>query len=323
MLAADVNRFGGANQTALWNAFAKRGFGQSAQTATTDVGQPEPGFDSPRADNATVTFRAVKPNGDEHLTRFFVGSFEARATPAADTITNNDNADATIEMAPGTYEMLAQSRGYGIRPFTLTVTPGEHVTKTVQLQQNWASDRLGATATGAGTDQDLLLDDKQATQWEVTGLAANVDVARPSVIVDLGGGDHMVRSVQVSAFLSPGQGRFTALRRFRIDTCEASTGVTCNTAADFHPLYTSPADAFPGVAPRPVAPDLLLRTFDVPDTMATHVRLVALENQCTGGPDYAGEQDNDPLNPTDCATGSDVGTELHAAELEVRSSNSP
>ena len=157
----------------------------------------------------------------------------------------------------------------------------------------------------------------------MTGLPTNVDVSRPSVIVHLARGAHLVRSVQVSAMLGPGQGRFTALRRFRIDTCEAGGGVTCNTAADFHPIYTSPPDAFPGVAPRPVAPDLILRTFDVPDTMATHVRLVSLENQCTGGPDYAGEQDNDPVNPTDCATGSDAGTELHAAELEVRSSNSP
>ena len=48
--------------------------------------------------------------------------------------------------------------------------------------------------------------------------------------------------------------------------------------ADLH----QPADAFPGVAPRPVAPNLTLRTFDVPDTTASAVRLVALENQCTG-----------------------------------------
>ena len=45
-----------------------------------------------------------------------------------------------------------------------------------------------------------------------------------------------------------------------------------------------------------------MRDFDVPDTEAAAVRLVTLENQCTGGPDYAGEQDDDPLNDTDCAT---------------------
>ena len=53
------------------------------------------------------------------------------------------------------------------------------------------------------------------------------------------------------------------------------------------------------------------------------MRLVALENQCTGGPDFAGEQDNDPVNPTDCATGSAAGADLHAAELQVFSANAP
>jgi hypothetical protein len=66
-----------------------------------------------------------------------------------------------------------------------------------------------------------------------------------------------------------------------------------------------------------VAPDLNLRRFDVPDTAATHVRLVALENQCTGLAGYAGEQDADPLNATDCKTASDSGLSVRAAELQV------
>ena len=82
-------------------------------------------------------------------------------------------------------------------------------------------------------------------------------------------------------------------------------------------IYTSPASAFPAAAPRPVAPNLTLRTFDVPDTTASAVRLVALENQCTGTPAYAGEQDNDPTNDTDCKTGSDADLSVRAAELQV------
>ena len=69
--------------------------------------------------------------------------------------------------------------------------------------------------------------------------------------------------------------------------------------------------------PRPVAPNLNLRTFDVPDTRATHVRLVALENQCTGFAGYAGEQDNDPLNDTDCKAASDRDLSVRASELQV------
>ena len=55
----------------------------------------------------------------------------------------------------------------------------------------------------------------------------------------------------------------------------------------------------------------------MPDTRAAGVRLVALENQCTGFAGYAGEQDNDPTNDTDCKTASDRGTIVHAAELQV------
>ena len=55
----------------------------------------------------------------------------------------------------------------------------------------------------------------------------------------------------------------------------------------------------------------------MPATEAAAVRLVTLENQCTGTPAYAGELDSDPLNATDCATASDRGTIVHAAELQV------
>jgi uncharacterized repeat protein (TIGR01451 family) len=119
--------------------------------------------------------------------------------------------------------------------------------------------------------------------------------------------------------LTPTEPRFTALRQFRIDACNAAPPVNanCSIGANYHTIFTSAPDAFNGVAPRPVAPDLLLKTFDVTDTAATHIRLVALNNQCTGGPDFAGEQDNDVTNDTDCSTASDRAHELHVAELEV------
>ncbi len=322
MLASDINRFGGQNQATIWNAFAKRGFGESAQNSSTDEDQPHAAFDSPHADEATVTLDPRRPDGGLVDTRFFIGRFEARATPVADTYPETSRSD-TVSLVPGRYELIAQARGYGMRRFQINVSAGETVTETVHLDQNWASERRGATATGDGTDQANLIDDTEATQWEVTGLPANVDVARPSVTVDLAGGAHTIRSVKVSAMLGPGQGRFTALRRFAIQTCRRGPTVTCALPGDFATIYTSPAAAFPSVRPRPVAPDLILRPFAVPATSATDVRLVALENQCTGGPDFAGEQDNDPVNPTDCATGSAAGADLHAAELQVFSANAP
>jgi len=71
------------------------------------------------------------------------------------------------------------------------------------------------------------------------------------------------------------------------------------------------------VRPRPTAPTLNFRTFTFDPVKAEQVRLVVLENQCTGFAGYAGELDTDPTNPTDCKTGSDRGSIVHAAELEV------
>ena len=66
-----------------------------------------------------------------------------------------------------------------------------------------------------------------------------------------------------------------------------------------------------------MAPNLIMRGFDVRDTRAAAIRFVALENQCTGYAGYAGEQDNDPLNDTDCKAASDRGQSVRAAELQV------
>ena len=145
-------------------------------------------------------------------------------------------------------------------------------------------------------------------------------MTKPAVTISFAGAKP-VRTIAVSALLDPDdpdadEGRFSALRSFKVETCDGRTA-NCALPTGWRALYTSPADAFPSIVPRPLAPDLTLRTFDVPDTTATQIRFTALDNQCTGAPAYQGELDNDPLNATDCDTASDQGTVLHAAEFEV------
>ena len=80
-------------------------------------------------------------------------------------------------------------------------------------------------------------------------------------------------------------------------------------------------NAFPGQAPRPIAPELILRRFDTPDFTATHVKFVVKSSQCTGADSpYQGDQDADPTNNTDCD--SNVATNssrnlVRTAELQV------
>ncbi|MGH3372406.1 MAG: M36 family metallopeptidase, partial [Nocardioidaceae bacterium] len=288
LLAADMIRFGGANQDLLWNAFAKRGLGEGASSNGPGDPDPVPGFTSPFADEASVSFAPVDEAGQAVSgARLFVGNYQARARAVADTDPASALGD-TVRLVPGTYEFVATAAGRGhVRVGPVDFTPGSAATLTVQMPTNLASSAAGATASGDGINLSRIVDDDEATNWASLGSP----VAGKQVTVDLAGDAHQVDRVQVSAMLRPPistdpdgavQSRFSALRQFRVLACEASGTVDCSDAADFHLAYTSPADAFPSIAPRPRAPELIIRSFDIPPTNATHLRLEVLTNQCTG-----------------------------------------
>jgi extracellular elastinolytic metalloproteinase len=352
MLAADLMRFGGANRSELWLAYARRGLGQNASSTNT-VGRtagvesdsdPLPDFNSPLHAGATVTFqaRAQGNGGTDVPARIFVGHYEGGVSPVADTdpATNapggssTNNLDQFATFAPGTYEFVATAPGYGHVRFRRTFEGGTAPTITIGLEPNLASAARGASASGDTApvtapesvppgaviltgEQVLrrLIDDTEATHWQAaaTDLGGTWSVAGKQVTVDLAGnGPERIRRVQVSAALSPvfdplgrpnpedrTQNRFTALRQFDVWACNANRA-NCSRDAGFDRVFTSPPDAFPADAPRPVQPALILREFVIPQTRATHLRLVVRTNQCTGGPDFQGEQDADPFNATDC-----------------------
>ena len=60
-----------------------------------------------------------------------------------------------------------------------------------------------------------------------------------------------------------------------------------------------------------------MRSFTIPRTKATHLRLRVVDNQCTGAPDYQGEQDQDPRAVTDCSDGTTQDLNVRAAELQA------
>ncbi|TDD64286.1 peptidase M36 [Jiangella aurantiaca] len=322
MLAADMIRFGGANQDLLWNAFAARGLGDGAVSNTNADPNPTPSFVSPFADEATVTFAPVDEGGAPVAgARLFLGHYQARAVPVADTVPGA--LTNSVALVPGTYEFVAQAPGRGlVRVGPVVVSAGQALDLTVTMPTNLASAAAGATATGDGVNVARLIDDDEATNWASSGQP----VAGRGVNVDLAGGAHEVTRVQVSAMLRPaitgdpdpgGQSRFSALRQFRVLACVAGGSADCSDAADFTEVFVSPAAAFPSIAPRPRAPELILRSFDIPSTTATHLRFEAVTNQCTGAPDYAGEQDADPRAGTDCTTNSAQARIVRAAEFQV------
>jgi extracellular elastinolytic metalloproteinase len=196
----------------------------------------------------------------------------------------------------------------------------------VSMPLNLASSANGATATGDGINLGALIDDTELTNW--ASLGSPIAGKQVTVRLDPSRRAQTFDRIQVSAMLrhrlpadpggdTAGQNRFSALRQFELLACEARGAVDCTQAAQFTSVFTSPADAFPSVVPRPRAPDLLVRSFAVPTTRATHVRLRVLTNQCTGTPAYQGDQDDDPLNVTDCDDGSTQDENVRAAELQV------
>ena len=309
----------------LWTAFARRGLGAGAASSGTDDPNPQPSFESPlRTDESTVTFA---PGVEAEL---YVGDYEAGATPVADTDPGTAR-DATFEMLPGNYSFVARGDGRGTQRFERAIPAGSTVRLDVQLPVNRASAASGATIAGDGTRLADLIDDTEATNWERTGSA----VPGTQVTVALGGGRQLVERVNVSARVhgnddgdesetAGDQNRFTALRAFALRACSATAAnARCTAPGSFGaPFYTSVPDAFPGAAPRPVAPDLSLRGFDVPNTTATHLRLTVLANQCTGSSLFSQESEQDPFSASDCETGNSGGVgrmdqAVRAAELQV------
>ncbi|MFI6131624.1 M36 family metallopeptidase [Micromonospora sp. NPDC051141] len=322
MLAADRIRFGGANQDLLWNAFAARGLGETAASVGNADPDPTPGFTSPYAEEGSLRLLPLGDRGPVAGAQLFVGRYQARAVPVADTDAATPRTDR-VDLVPGTYEFVVRAPGYGhTRIGPVTVRAGQDRTLPVVLRANLASTTAGATVAGDGINLASVADDDEATNWASLG----VPVAGRQVTVDLAGGLQQVRRVQVSAMLRPPvtgdpdagtQSRYSAVRQFRVLACTAGGTVSCADAADFRPVFTSRPDAFPAVAPRPRAPELILRSFDIPRTRATHLRVEVLTNQCTGAPDYAGEQDADPRAATDCATASPQAQNVRIAEFQA------
>ncbi|WP_225993735.1 M36 family metallopeptidase [Actinomadura rudentiformis] len=322
LLAADTIRFGGANQTLIWNAFAQHGLGEGASSNGPADADPVASFASPRAKNATVKLR---PSGDAKgaAVRLYVGDYEGRAMPVADTDPATPLGD-TFKIIPGSYSFVAVGAGFGHKRLSATIKPSTE-NLWASMTRNQAAAANGATAAGDGVGHAGLVDETEATNWQ----SLTAPVAGRQVTVDLAG-DKAVRigRVQVSAMLRPtqpgdpehtpggSQNRFSALQQFEVLACDAAKA-DCSQDASFSRVYTSPANAFPARRPRPRAPELIIRSFDMRDTTATHLRLRVLSSQCTGNPAFAGEQDNDPRSTTDCTAGSARAALVRAAEFQA------
>jgi hypothetical protein len=88
-LAADLARFGGANQRELWLGYGRSGMGVNATSTNSSLEEtdtdPVPDFVALGTRSATVRFSAEDRIGNPVSARFYVGHYEARVSPIADT----------------------------------------------------------------------------------------------------------------------------------------------------------------------------------------------------------------------------------------------
>jgi extracellular elastinolytic metalloproteinase len=137
MLAADQMRFGGANQDLIWNAFAARGFGEHPSTVNGNDAQPVGDWTSPFASEGTVAFAPRDERGNAVTNAsLFVGQYEARVTPSADSDPASPLGD-TLQMVPGTYDFVITAPGHGDTRVHATIRAGQTTKFNLHLPPTW------------------------------------------------------------------------------------------------------------------------------------------------------------------------------------------
>ena len=131
MLAADVMRYGGANQVEIWRAFAQRGLGQNAfmnpaprprplHGSTVQDCDPVPDFSSPSRATSTSPSTSTSTTGQRRGRRQGVRrplrgprSQVADTDPATTNSGSVINLDDSAHFVPGRYDFLVVAKGHG------------------------------------------------------------------------------------------------------------------------------------------------------------------------------------------------------------------
>ena len=262
-----------------------------------------PDFGSPLDSNVKVTFNLVsKDTGDPVVGKVYVGNYESRRRRSR---------------TPTRRRRTRGSTSTAMQP------PPSHPASTTSSPSRRATGSSGSMRRSTGTDEDpdrpdadqlglrsgrcdgdrrrehagAAIDETELTNWNADGRAADgtlSGIAGKQITIDLAGtrpgGDQRrgQRDDRANAepLLRPAVVRALGVQR------QLGRGLLHRRGL-LEGVHERP-DAFPGDAPRPNGPQLILRNFNTGEFRATHVRLRVLTNQCTGGPAYQGEQDADP-----------------------------
>jgi extracellular elastinolytic metalloproteinase len=238
----------------FWTACARRGLGFHAASDGGDDLDPTPAFDHPdAANNGTLAGQVINASTGQPVpdAEVIIGEFEARVSPLRMT---GAGGGFSAPVVAGTYPVTVQARGFGAQTFEdVKIAAGKTTSVRLQIAPNLASSANGAeVVSSTSTNARALLDDTEASTW--------TNDTRGNVVVELAK-QAKLSAVQVSAYTTS---RFEALKDFTLQV--SNDGVSWNNV-----LIAK--DAFGYQTPRPVAPDLHYRTFELAQpTSETYVR---------------------------------------------------
>lgn len=271
ILAADLDRYNGAFTDLIWEIFAKRGAGFSAanrlhaKEAETDPDKddandtdPRPAFDHPTASrNGTLVGTIVNASNDAPVAnaRVIIGEFEARVSPL---VRSSSTGGFAMRAVDGTYTVTIQAHGFGAQTFRgLRVRAGKSNTVRFKLAPNLASRSTGATIVSAssadpGLPAEFLIDDTEASVWGTMDRASAYNSGPKDAVVVKLAKPAAIKALQISAMKNTAHARFSAMKDFTV--AASDDGVNWQT------IQTG---TFTHQAPRPVAPDLHYKWFEL------------------------------------------------------------
>ena len=170
ILAADLARTKGANQSVLWTVFSRHGMGFSAKTKDGNDIDPIPAFDhKDAAMNETLLGRVVDPVSGKPVPTALItfSRFEQGVTPVTRTA-----ADGTfrIRLSEDTHAMKVSLPGYGSQIVKLKSVGGRIRTGVFSLGSNYASSAIGAKVVMVSSEATpgsaaLVLDEAESSAW--------------------------------------------------------------------------------------------------------------------------------------------------------------
>ena len=193
MLAADQMRFDGANQKALWQAFARRGMGKRRQHPERRLRRPDARASPRRGHRTPGDVRRQRPG------TVYVGRYEARATPVADTIAGTE-LEAQVAVHAGQLpDALRLARAAASQRFTLKVPAKARASTQTSADQEVEEPRGGrrraprsSAPAPARCNTELADRRHRGHQLGRRQRPATSTSTHPYVVVDLAGGAQTV-----------------------------------------------------------------------------------------------------------------------------------